>query len=99
MDKLRNLSKLLEQGVELENGEFSESVIDRYVYGVQVSKDFFEWVLNLKVGAGGESDTVGTPVYFKTITVTPEDERRWFKAHPAWSKSNKYEDLKVKVYI
>lgn len=41
-DKLSNLSKLLAQGVELENGEFSKSAIDKYVYGVKVTEDSFE---------------------------------------------------------
>ncbi|PXV93797.1 DNA invertase Pin-like site-specific DNA recombinase [Lachnotalea glycerini] len=98
-DKLKNLTQVLEQGLELENGEFPENAINKYVYGVKVYEEHFEWILNLQVGAEEEADHVDTPVYFKTITVTPDDQRRWFKAHPAWSKSNKYEDLKVKIYI
>lgn len=98
-DKLKNLKRLLEQGLVLENGEFTEADIDKYVYGVRVYEDHFEWILNLKIGAGGELDTIGSPVFFKTITVTPDEERAWFKAHPQWSKSNKYEDLEVRIYI
>lgn len=98
-DKLKNLKRLLEQGLVLENGEFTEADIDKHVYGVRVYEDHFEWILNLKIGAGGELDTIGSPVFFKTITVTPDEERAWFKAHPQWSKSNKYENLEVRIYI
>ena len=99
VDKLKNLKRLLERGLVLENGEFTEDDIDKYVYGVRVYEDHFEWILNLKVGAGGELDTIGSPVFFKTITVTSDDERAWFRAHPQWSKSNKYEELEVRIYI
>lgn len=99
VDKLKNLKKLLEQGLVLENGEFTEADIDRYVYGVRVYEDHFEWIMNLKVGAGGELDTIGSPVFFKTITVTPDDERAWFRAHPQWSKTNKYAELEIRIYI
>lgn len=75
VDKLKNLKRLLERGLVLENGEFTEYDIDKYVYGVRVYEDHFEWIMNLKVEAGGELDTIGSPVFFKTITVTPEDER------------------------
>lgn len=36
---------------------------------------------------------------FKTVTVTPDDERAWFKEHPKWSKSNKYVELEARIYI
>ena len=39
-------------------------------------------------GRGGLDDA-GSPVYFKKITVTPDDERAWFRMHPQWSKSNR----------
>ena len=97
--KLKNLKNLMEQGFVLENGEFTETDIDKHVYGIRVFEDHFEWMLNLKTDAGGELDSIGSPIYFKTIIVTPDDERAWFKAHPQWSKSNKYTELKIKVYI
>lgn len=98
-DKLKNLKKLLEQGLVLRDGEFTEEDIDKYVYGVRVYEDYFEWILNLKIGAGGELDNIGSPIFFKTIMVTQDEERAWFKAHPQWSKSNKYEELEVRIYI
>lgn len=98
-DKLKNLKKLLEQGLVLKDGEFTEDDIDKYVYGVRVYEDHFEWILNLKIGAGGELDSIGSPIFFKTIIVTQDEERAWFKAHPKWSKSNKYEELEVRIYI
>ena len=98
-EKRKNLTRLLKRGVELEDGEFPENVIDKHVYGVKVYCDHFEWILNLRLDAEGEADDVDDPVYLKTITVTPDEQRSWFKAHPAWSKSNKYEDLEVKIYI
>ena len=97
--KRKDLKKLLEQGLVLENGEFTEADIDKYVYGIRVYEEHFEWMLNLKTDAGGELDSMGSPVYFTTITVTPDDERVWFKAHPQWSKSNKYAELEVRIYI
>ena len=33
------------------------------------------------------------------ITVTPDDERAWFKKHPQWSKSNRYAELEVWIFI
>ena len=45
------------------------------------------------------SDDAGSPVYFKKITVTPDDERAWFKTHSQWSKSNKYTELEARIYI
>ncbi len=53
-----------------------------YVFGVRVYEDHFEWLLNLDTETRGELDDVGSPVYFKKLTVTPDDERAWFKAHP-----------------
>ncbi len=97
--KLKNLKNLMEQGFVLENGEFTETDIDKHVYGIRVFEDHFEWMLNLKTDAGGELDSIGSPIYFKTIIVTPDDERAWFKAHPQWSKSNKYTKLEVRIYI
>ena len=38
-------------------------------------------------------------VYFTKLTVTPDDERAWFKMHPQWSKSNKYAELEAWIYI
>lgn len=98
-DKLKNLKTLLGQNLKRENGEFTEADIDKYVYGVRVYEDHFEWILNLKPNAGGELDTIGSPIYFKTIMVTPDEERAWFRAHPQWSKSNKYAELEVRIYI
>ncbi|NDO51385.1 hypothetical protein FMM75_18940 [Lachnospiraceae bacterium MD335] len=40
-----------------------------------------------------------SPVYFKKITVTPDDERAWFRKHPQWSKSNRYAELEVWIFI
>jgi hypothetical protein len=97
-DRLRSLTELLEQGLELENGEFAETDIDRYVHGIKVHEEHFEWILNLRIGAE-EANTVDNSVYFGTIAVTPDEQRSWFKAHSAWSKSNKYKDLQVKIYI
>ncbi len=36
---------------------------------------------------------------FKKITVTPDDERAWFRKHPQWSKSNRYAELEVWIFI
>ena len=33
------------------------------------------------------------------ITVTPDDERAWFRKHPQWSKSNRYAELEVWIFI
>ena len=82
-----------------EDGEFSEEEMDKYVSGVRVYEDRFEWLLNLSPDAGGGLDDAGSPVYFKKITVTPDDEREWFKAHSDWSKSNKYVELEARIYI
>lgn len=98
-DKLKNLRKLLEQGLTLEDGEFTQRDIDNYVYGVRVHEDHFEWIMNMKIGVGGELDTISSPVYFKTIIITSDDETAWFKEHPLWSKSKKYTDLEVRIFI
>ncbi len=66
-----------------ENGEFSEGEMDKYVSGVRVYEERFEWFLNLSPNAGGGLDDAGSPVYFKKIAVTPDDERAWFKKHPS----------------
>ena len=97
--KLENLRRLMEQPPVPEDGEFSEEDIDKYVFGVRVYEDRFEWLLNLSPEARGELDDAGSPVYFKKITVTPDDERAWFKMHPQWSKSNKYVELEAWIYI
>ena len=97
--KLEALKKLMEQFVMPENGEFTESDIDQYVTGVRVYEDHFEWLLNLDTDTRGELDDAGSPVYFRKITVTPDDEREWFKAHSDWSKSNKYVELEARIYI
>ena len=73
--------------------------IDKYVSGVRVYEDHFEWLLNLDTDTRGELDDTGSPVYFKKIIVTPDDERAWFKTHPQWSKSNKYAELEARIYI
>ena len=39
-----------------EDGEFSEEDIDKYVFGVRVFEDRFEWLLNLSSEARGELD-------------------------------------------
>ena len=59
----------------------------------------FEWLLNLSPDARGGLDDAGSPVYFKKITVTPDDERAWFRKHPQWSKSNRYAELEVWIFI
>ncbi|NBI92949.1 recombinase family protein, partial [Lachnospiraceae bacterium] len=61
--------------------------------------DRFEWLLNLSPDAGGGLDDAGSPVYFTKLTVTPDDERAWFKKHPQWSKSNKYVELEAWIFI
>ena len=55
--------------------------------------------IHLSPDAGGGLDDAGSPVYFKKITVTPDDERAWFRMHPQWSKSNKYAELEAWIYI
>jgi len=97
--KLEALRRLMEQFSMPEDGEFTESDLDRYVTGVRVYEDHFEWLLNLDTDTRGEPDGAGSPVYFRKITVTPEDEREWFKAHSDWSKSNKYVELEARIYI
>ena len=97
--KLENLQKLMGQFSMPEDGEFSEEEMDRYVSGVRVYEDRFEWLLNLSPDAGGGLDDAGSPVYFKKITVTPDDERAWFRKHPQWSKSNRYAELEVWIFI
>lgn len=82
-----------------EDREFIESDIDKYVTGVRVYEDHFEWLLNLDTDTRGELDDAGSPVYFKKITVMPDDEREWFKAHSDWTKSNKYIELEARIYI
>ena len=97
--KLEALRRLMEQFSMPEDGEFTESDLDRYVTGVRVYEDHFEWLLNLDTDTHGEPDDAGSPVYFRKITVTPDDEREWFKAHSDWSKSNKYVELEARIYI
>ena len=97
--KLEDLRRLMGQFTMPEDGEFTESEIDKYVSGVRVYEDHFEWLLNLSPDTRGELDDAGSPVYFKTVTVTPDDEREWFRAHPQWSKSNKYAELEARIYI
>ncbi len=65
----------------------------------QVYEDRFEWLLNLSPEARGELDDAGSPVYFTKLTVTPDDERAWFRMHPQWSKSNKYAELEAWIFI
>ena len=97
--KLDGLRRLMEQPPLPEDGEFSEEDIDKYVFGVRVYEDRFEWLLNLSPEARGELDDAGSPVYFTKLTVTPDDERAWFRMHPQWSKSNKYAELEAWIYI
>ena len=97
--KLENLQRLMGQPPVPEDGEFSESDIDKYVFGVRVYEDRFEWLLNLSPEARGELDDAGSLVYFTKLTVTPDDERAWFKKHPQWSKSNRYAELEVWIFI
>ena len=97
--KLEGLQRVMEQFTMPEDGEFSEEEMDKYVSGVRVYEDRFEWLLNLNPDARGELDVAGLPVYFKKITVTPDDERAWFRMHPQWSKSNKYAELEAWIYI
>ena len=97
--KLENLQRLMGQFTMPEDGEFSEEEMDKYVSGVRVYEDRFEWLLNLSPDAGGGLDDAGSPVYFKKITVTPDDERAWFRKHPQWSKSNRYAELEAWIFI
>ena len=97
--KLENLQRLMGQSAMPEDGEFSEEEMDKYVSGVRVYEDRFEWLLNLSPEARGELDDAGSPVYFTKLTVTPDDERAWFRMHPQWSKSNKYAELEAWIYI
>lgn len=97
--KLEALQRLMAQFTMPEDGEFTESDIDKYVTGVRVYEDHFEWLLNLDTDTRGELDDAGSPVYFKKITVTPDDERAWFKTHSQCSKSNKYAELEARIYI
>jgi len=97
--KLENLQRLMGQFAMPEDGEFSEEEMDKYVSGVRVYEDRFEWLLNLSPDAGGGLDDAGSPVYFKKITVTPDDERAWIKKHPQWSKSNRYAELEAWIFI
>ncbi len=80
--KLEALRRLMEQFTMLEDGKFTESDIDKFVTGVRVYEDHFEWLLALDTNTRGELDDAGSPVYFKKIMVTPVDEREWFKTHP-----------------
>ncbi len=97
--KLENLQRLMGQSAMPEDGEFSEGEMDRYVSGVRVYEDRFEWLLNLNPDTCGELDDADFPVYFKKITVTPDDERAWFRKHPQWSKSNRYAELEAWIFI
>ena len=63
--KLENLQRLMGQPPVPEDGEFSEEQMDKYVSGVRVYEDRFEWLLNLSPDARGELDDAGSPVYFK----------------------------------
>ena len=44
-----------------EDGEFSEEEMDKYVSGVWVYEDRFEWLLNLSPDASGGLDNAGSP--------------------------------------
>ncbi len=82
-----------------EDGEFTTEDIDKYVTGVRIYEDHFEWLLNLNLDTRRELDDASSPVYFKKLTVTPDDEREWFRTHPQWSKSNRYAKLEARIYI
>lgn len=58
-----------------------------------------QFLLTSAPDAGGGLDDAGSPVYFKKITVTPDDERAWFRKHPQWSKSNRYAELEAWIFI
>jgi len=62
-----------------EDGEFAESDIDKYVTEVRVYENHFEWLLDLDTETRGELDDAGSPVYFRKLTVTPDDEKEWFR--------------------
>lgn len=53
-------SFLMEQFTMPEDGEFSEEKMDKYVSGVRVYEDRFEWLLNLSPDACGELDDAGS---------------------------------------
>ncbi len=59
--KLEALRRLMEQFSMPEDGEFTESDLDRYVTGVRVYEDHFEWLLNLDTDTHGEPDDAGSP--------------------------------------
>ncbi len=56
-----------------DDGEFIENDMDQYEFGARVYKGHFEWLPNLRSDARRELDDTGSLVYFKTITVTPDD--------------------------
>ena len=60
-----------------ECGEFTVDDIDKYVFGGRFCEDNFEWLLNLNPDARGELNDAGSPIYFKTVKITPDDERAW----------------------
>jgi len=64
--KLESLRRLMEQFSMPEDGEFTESDIDKYVTGVRVYEDHFEWLLNLDTDTRGEPDDAGSPVYSRS---------------------------------
>ncbi|EOT21593.1 hypothetical protein C805_03671 [Eubacterium sp. 14-2] len=55
-DKSEDLQRLLKQFTIPEDGEFAEYVIDKYVFGVRVYEECFEWLLNLNSDACRELD-------------------------------------------
>ncbi len=73
--KLEALQRFMEQFSMPEDRVFATEDIDKYVTGVRVYEDHFEWLLNLDTDTRGELDDACSPVYFKKLTVTPDDER------------------------
>ena len=63
--KLKALRRLMEQFSMPEDGEFTESDLDKYVTGVRFYEGHFEWLLNLDTDTRGELDDAGFPRLFQ----------------------------------
>ncbi len=96
--KLENLQKLMGQFSMPEDGEFSEEEMDKYVSGVRVYEDRFEWLLNLSPDAGGGMDDA-VPRLFKPEYGPPDDEEGGFGKHAQWSKSQQVRGAGAWIFI